>query len=219
MPNKHFRGLWLRRKKEGTGSRLLFPLVLGLLLAFLLIRWFDSALRPQLVALAEAQLKNHLTQAANRSLTQTLAEESISYSDMVKLQATEGVSTLVTDTSALNRLRSIVLDDVVGQLETLDNHSLSVPLGALTGIDLLSAIGPKLPVRIVSAASADGHYRNDFIDAGINQTLHRIMLDISIDAKLLLPGGVVKLTVTAPICVSETIIIGQVPQTYLNWSP
>ncbi len=198
---------------------MLFPLVLGLLLAFLLIRWFDSALRPQLVALAEAQLKNHLTQAANRSLTQTLAEESISYSDMVKLQATEGVSTLVTDTSALNRLRSIVLDDVVGQLETLDNHSLSVPLGALTGIDLLSAIGPKLPVRIVSAASADGHYRNDFIDAGINQTLHRIMLDISIDAKLLLPGGVVKLTVTAPICVSETIIIGQVPQTYLNWSP
>ena len=198
---------------------MLFPLVLGLLLAFLLIRWFDSALRPQLVALAEAQLKNHLIQAANRSLTQTLAEESISYSDMVKLQATEGVSTLVTDTSALNRLRSIVLDDVVGQLETLDNHSLSVPLGALTGIDLLSAIGPKLPVRIVSAASADGHYRNDFIDAGINQTLHRIMLDISIDAKLLLPGGVVKLTVTAPICVSETIIIGQVPQTYLNWSP
>ncbi len=192
---------------------------MGLLLAFLLIRWFDSSLRPQLITIAEAQLKNHLIQAANRSVTQSLAEESISYSDMVTLQTAQGVSTLVTDTASLNRLRSVVLDDVIGQLETLDSHSLSVPLGALTGIDLLSAIGPKLPVKIVSVASADGLYRNDFIDAGINQTLHRIMLDISVDAGLLLPGGVVRLTVTAPICVSETIIIGQVPQTFLNWSP
>lgn len=219
MPNKHFRGLWLRHGKERAGSRVLLPLALGLLLAFLLIRWFDSSLRPQLVTIAEAQLKNHLIQAANRSVTQSLAGESISYSDMVTLQTAQGVSTLVTDTAALNRLRSVVLDDVIRQLEALDNHSLSVPLGALTGIDLLSAIGPKLPVKIVSVASADGLYRNDFIDAGINQTLHRIMLDISVDAGLLLPGGVVKLTVTAPICISETIIIGQVPQTFLNWSP
>lgn len=219
MPNKHFRGLWLRRGKERAGSRILLPLALGLLLAFLLIRWFDSSLRPQLITIAEAQLKNHLIQAANRSVTQSLAEESISYSDMVTLQTAQGVSTLVTDTASLNRLRSVVLDDVIGQLEALDSHSLSVPLGALTGIDLLSAIGPKLPVKIVSVASADGLYRNDFIDAGINQTLHRIMLDISVDAGLLLPGGVVKLTVTAPICISETVIIGQVPQTFLNWSP
>lgn len=219
MPNKHFRGLWLRHGKRREESRFLLPLALGLLLAFLLIRWFDSSLRPQLITIAEAQLKNHLIQAANRSVTQSLAEESISYSDMVTLQTAQGVSTLVTDTASLNRLRSVVLDDVIGQLETLDSHSLSVPLGALTGIDLLSAIGPKLPVKIVSVASADGLYRNDFIDAGINQTLHRIMLDISVDAGLLLPGGVVRLTVTAPICVSETIIIGQVPQTFLNWSP
>lgn len=216
MPNKAFRGLWLRRRKDRTGSRLLLPLALGLLMAFLLIHWFDFALRPQLIALAEAQLKNHLTQAANRSVTQSLAEENLSYSDLVTLQTAQGVSTLVTDTASLNRLRSVVLDDVIGQLEALDSHSLSVPLGALTGIDLLSAIGPKLPVKIVSVASADGLYRNDFIDAGINQTLHRIMLDISVDAGFLLPGGVVKLTVTAPICISETIIIGQVPQTYLG---
>lgn len=216
MPNKAFRGLWLRRRKDRTGSRLLLPLALGLLMAFLLIHWFDSALRPQLIALAETQLKNHLTQAANRSVTQSLAEENLSYSDLVRLQTTEGLSTLTTDAAALNRLRSAALDDVIGQLDALDSRSLTIPLGALTGIDLLSAVGPKLPVRLVSVASAEGRYRNDFIDAGINQTLHRIILDISIDAGLLLPGGVVELTVATPICVSETIIIGQVPQTYLG---
>lgn len=219
MQNKHFRGPWLRRGKERPGSRVLLPLALGLLLAFLLIRWFDSSLRPQLVQLAEAQLKNYLTQAANRSVAQAIAEEGLSHSDLVRMQTAEGISTLTTDTAALNRLRSAALDGMIDQLEALDSRSLAVPLGALTGIDLLSAVGPRLPVQIVSVASAEGHYRNDFVEAGINQTLHRVMLEVSIDAGLLLPGGVVELTVTTPVCVSETIIIGQVPQTYFSWSP
>lgn len=219
MPNRRFRGLWLRRGKERGRGRFLFPLVLGLLLAFFLIRWFDLSLRPQLIALAETQLKNHLTQAANRSVTRALTGEELSSSGMVRLETAEGVSTLTTDAAVLNGLRSALLDDVIGQLEALDSRSLSVPLGALTGIDLLSAMGPKLPVRILSVASAEGRYRNDFVGAGINQTLHRIMLDISIDARLLLPGGVEELTVTTPVCVSETVIIGQVPQIYLSRDP
>lgn len=185
-------------------------------MAFLLIRWFDMALRPQLVALSEAQVKNHLTRIANQSVTQALAAQELSYSDMVSLQAAGSLSTLVTDTAALNRLRVSVLEDIITQIGSVDSKALGVPLGALTGIDLLSALGPRLPVQVVSVASADGRYRNDFTSAGINQTLHRILLDVTITAKLLLPGGVVEVTVSAPVCVSETIIVGQVPQTYVG---
>ena len=188
-------------------------------MAFLLIRWFDVALRPQLVALTEVQVRNHLTQAANRSMAQALDAQALSYGDMVDLRTSGGLSALVTDTAALNRLYTAVLDDIITQVEDLDSGSLGVPLGALTGIDLLSALGPKLPVRVVSVTSAEGQYRNDFTSAGINQTLHRIILDMTLNTKLLLPGGVEEITVSTPICVTETIIVGQVPQTYLNWNP
>ena len=67
-------------------------------------------------------------------------------------------------------------------------------------------------------ASAEGNYRNDFTSAGVNQTLHRILLDVSVTARLLLPGGVVETQVSTPVCVAETVIIGQPPQTYLNWN-
>lgn len=196
-------------------------LLLGLVLAVLLIRWFDVSMRPQLIALSEAQIRNYLTQAANQSVAQAMAEQGLSYTDMVTLRAEAdgGITTLTSDTLQLNHIRARILDDIISHIENLDDRSLSVPLGALTGIDLLSALGPRLPVRVVSVASAEGSYRNDFLSAGINQTLHRIMLDVDITARLLLPGGVVELELSTPVCVAETVIIGQVPQTYLNWSP
>lgn len=212
--------LWPRlRRKPGRGDRLQLSLALflGLLLAFLLIRWFNASLRPQLVALTEAQIRNYLTQAADRSLTRALGED-LSYRDMVTLQAGENgePATLTTDTLRLNRLRTAVLEDIITQVDNLDDHSLSVPLGTLTGIDLLSALGPRLPVKVISVASVEGTFRNDFLSAGINQTLHRVMLDVTIAAKLLLPGGVVEVTVSVPVCVTETVIVGQVPQTYVG---
>ncbi len=213
--------LWLRfGRKPGRGDRrqLAFSLILGLLLALLLIHWFDNSLRPQLVALTESRIRNYLTQAANVSISDALGEENLSYGDLVTLQTgTSGeITMLSTDTVGLNRLRTTVLSDIITQVEELDSHSLSVPLGALTGIDLLSALGPKLPVKVISVASPEGVFRNDFLSAGINQTLHRIMLDVTITADLLLPGGMVEVPVSLPVCVAETIIVGQVPQTYVG---
>lgn len=187
-------------------------------MAFLLIRWFDAALRPQLIALSSARLRNHLTQVADASLGRAMEGQELLNGGMVTLQTGSGLSTLTTNTVSLNRLRAAVLEDIIAQVESIDSDSLGVPLGALTGIDLLSAWGPRLPVQVLSVASAEGQYRNDFTGAGINQTLHRIMLDVTLDAELLLPGGMVNVTVSTPICVTETIIIGQVPQTYLNWN-
>lgn len=218
--------LWVRyggnrRRGGAVHGQLGLSLLLGLVLAVLLIRWFDVSMRPQLIALSEAQIRNYLTQAANQSVAQAMAEQGLSYTDMVTLRAEAdgGITTLTSDTLQLNHIRARILDDIISHIENLDDRSLSVPLGALTGIDLLSALGPRLPVRVVSMASAEGSYRNDFLSAGINQTLHRIMLDVDITARLLLPGGVVELELSTPVCVAETVIIGQVPQTYLNWSP
>lgn len=213
--------LWLRfGRTPGRGDRrqLAFSLILGLLLALLLIHWFDNSLRPQLVALTESRIRNYLTLAANASISDALEEENLSYGDMVTLQTGAGgeITMLSTDTVGLNRLRTTVLSDIITQVEELDSHSLSVPLGALTGIDLLSALGPKLPVKVISVASPEGAFRNDFLSAGINQTLHRIMLDVTITADLLLPGGMVEVPVSLPVCVAETIIVGQVPQTYVG---
>ncbi len=220
MRVRHSAFFWPRRaRREGRGQ-LLLSVALGLGLALFFIHQFDAALRPQLVALAEARVRNQVTHIADHAVSQALGDQALAYTDMVNLrtQETGQIATLSTDTVRLNLLRAEVLDRIVDQVEELDSHSLGVPLGALTGVDLFSALGPDLPVQVLSVASAEGNYRNDFTSAGVNQTLHRILLDVSVTARLLLPGGVVETQVSTPVCVAETVIIGQPPQTYLNWN-
>lgn len=219
------RGLWLRGPKRarrwgGERGQRLLAAALGIGFALFLIHQFDAALRPQLVSLAETQARNQITRIADRAVAKALSDQSISYSDMVTVQAGQNgnITTLTTDTIRLNNLRGVVMDDIVSQVENLDERDLGVPLGALTGLDLLSAIGPRLPVQVLPVASAEASYRNDFTDAGINQTLHRVMLDVTVTAKLLLPGGIVEAQVTTPVCIAETVIVGQVPEAYLNWN-
>ena len=179
---------------------------------------FDAAVRPQLVALAQARLRNQLTLISNETVTDVLAQEALRYSDMVIMEPGPGggSATITTETVRLNNLKSAVLTRIVSQVKSLDTHSLGVPLGALTGMELFAGAGPDLPVQVLSVASAEGSYRNDFVSAGINQTLHRVMLDITLTAEVLLPGGIVETVVSTPVCIAETIIIGQVPQTYLE---
>lgn len=223
MFERRFRGLWLRRGTERAGEKrqFFFSLVLGLALAFFLLRWFDIALRPQLIALAETQVQNQLVHIADQAVSQTLSEQSLSYRDMVYLETgPDGtISTLSTDTIRLNALKTEIMERIVTQAETLNSHSLGIPLGALTGADLLAAFGPKLPIQVVSVASAEGALQNQFVSAGINQTLHRLTLEVTLTAKLLLPGGVVEAPFSIAVPIAETVIIGQVPQTYLNWNP
>ncbi len=220
MGKRMLRGFWLRRERRERSRRHRFLLsaALGLALALLLIHCLDAALRPQLVALSEAQVQNQVTHIAEQAVSQALADQALSYTDMVHLPSDQGgrMTALSTDTIRLTTLRTAILEDIIAQVEQLDSHSLGVPLGALTGLDLLSSKGPDLPVRVLSVASAEGRYHNDFTSAGINQTLHRITLDVTIAAKLLLPGGIVETTVYTPVCVAETILVGEVPQTYLQ---
>lgn len=219
MRRPPLRGLWLRsRRREWAPGQLMVSILLGLMLAAFLIHQLGLAVRPQLTALAQAKLRNQLTVISNETVANVLAQGALRYSDMVVMEPGlgGGIATITTETVRLNNLKSAVLTQIVAQVESLDAHSLGVPLGALTGLELFAGAGPDLPVQVLSVASAEGTYRNDFVSAGINQTLHRVMLDITLTAEVLLPGGMVESIVSTPVCVAETIIIGQVPQTYLE---
>ncbi|MBP3521452.1 MAG: sporulation protein YunB [Oscillospiraceae bacterium] len=219
---RFFRGVWFRatpKKRRERGSLLLSALV-GLSMACLLIHAFNTALRPQLLAFTEAQVRNRLNQLSSQVVSQVMQDQSLTYSELVVLRTGQGgeVSTMSVDSQKLNLLRAQVMERITEQILALDTTDLGIPLGLLTGIDILSAAGPKLPVRVTSVVSATGLFRNEFTNAGINQTLHRIVLDVTITARLLLPVGITETAITIPVYITEAIVIGQVPQTYLNWT-
>ncbi len=220
MRRRSLRAIIYRPIRMGRGERpqLFLAILAGLVLALLLIHGFDAMMRPQLIAITETKLLNRLTAISNQAVADAFETVGVSYGDLVQFRTGQlgEITTLSADTLRLNKLRVQILNSTVRQVENLDGDSLGIPFGVLTGVDFLSALGPRMPVQVLSVASAEGNYRNEFLAAGINQTLHRILLDVTITARLLFPGGVETVTLAVPVCVAETVIVGQVPQTYLN---
>jgi len=214
---------WFRfphRRPVRERHQLFLAALLGVALAVFLIHRFDAGVRPRLVGLAEAQVRNQLTLIADQAVASAMTELGESYDNLVTLHSgPSGVTAVTANAPEINLLKSAVLEDIVTQVENLDSHSISIPLGALTGLDLLSGLGPRLPAQVLSVASAHAELQNDFISAGINQTLHRILLDVAVTAKLLLPGGIVEVELSTLVCVAETVLVGEVPQTYFQLAP
>ena len=214
---------WLRtprrrgpRPERGSGR--LLALVIGVGLALAVVFLIDSALRPTLTALAQARVENAVTRIVNDAVNGTLTSEAISYSDLVTLEkdAAGQVSVLAANTAQLNALRTEILGKVLAQVEQLDSQELGVPLGSLTGFATASDLGPVLPVRVLTAAVPTADFENVFTSTGINQTLHRIMLNVRVECTLLIPGGTVDTAVEAQVCAAETLLVGQVPDAYLE---
>lgn len=211
--------IYLRRPfSTWRGSGLLVAAIVGIALAVLVIWMVDAALRPAVTTLATVQAQNKITGIVNAAVTATLADQGMAYSDLVALEKDgEGRVTLLSvDPVRLNTLRAEILERVLNQVEGLDAQELGVPLGSLTGFSTASNWGPMLPVRVLTAAVPKANFSNHFTDQGINQILHQILLDIQVDVTLLIPGGRTETSVTAQVCVAETLLVGEVPNSYLE---
>ena len=198
----------------------LLPAAVGVGLALLVIWAVDAALRPAVTTLAAARAENEITGIVNDAVTATLADQGVVYADLVNVErdGSGKVSMLAVDSVKLNTLRTQILQQVLEQVEGLDAQDLGVPLGSLTGFSTASDWGPVLPVGVLTAAVPRAEFTNQFVAQGINQTLHQIMLDITVEVTLLIPGGQAKTSVSAQVCVAETLLVGEVPQTYLGLS-
>ena len=178
----------------------------------------DAALRPTVTELAKAKVKNAVTSIINDAVNETLSSEAISYGDLVTLgKDTAGqVTVLAANTAQLNALRTEILGRILEQVEQLDSQELGIPLGSLTGFATASDLGPVLPVRVLTAATPTAAFEHVFTSSGINQTLHQVMLNVQVECTLLIPGGAVDTVVEAQVCAAETLLVGQVPDTYLE---
>ena len=107
-----------------------------------------------------------------------------------------------------------LLDD---EIYSIEDDAIGIPVGNLTGIQLLGGRGPEIPVKIVAVSSSDADFQGEFLDAGINQTIHRIMMDVSLELIILLPS--ITDRVTTEVCVAETVLLGPVPNSYAYLVP
>lgn len=204
-------------RQEGPLSVAL-PVGLALVLACLLLHTLNGVLRPVLETTASSKATNLIVQAIDAAVDNCLQENDMNYGDFVTLETdTVGkVTSITSNTAANSRFKRQVVEAVIRQLGAMSSEELGVPLGTLTGQSLLSGAGPRVRVKVDSVGEVTADYANTFTSAGVNQTLHRVCLDITATVYLFLPGEILPVSVSSSVCVAETVIVGETPDTYLN---
>jgi sporulation protein YunB len=158
-----------------------------------------------------------VTYAVNEAIDQRMGDGSMDYDKLVTLEKTETgeISALVTNMSRINSLQSAIVNDVIKRLSDTESTTVYIPLGSVLGGTLLSGSGPNIKAKIVSVTSVRADFKNEFSDAGINQTRHQIMLNVSVTVGVLVPGcETQEQTVKVAVCIAETVIVGSVPDNY-----
>lgn len=205
-----------RRLRRGLPTWVLTWLVAaGVMLCA--VRVTERALRPMLAAAARYQVRSQVTAAVEQWAARDLQERGVDYSDFVTITRNEAgeITALSADMARLNLLRAELSAHLLERLED-SQLELTVPVGSLLPLEPTWARGPELHLRALALGTASAEFESEFTSAGINQTRHRLWLELSVPVTVLLPGGGEELTVDSRLCVAETVIVGQVPQTWFQ---
>ena len=175
-----------------------------------------SHLRTLLGNLAVTRVTNMVGRVVTEAVSDAINGGEIQYNDLISLEkdAEGGITALQSNMAEFNRLQSAITKDILDRLGQVSDTDLEIPLGTLTGSALLVGRGPRLSVRMQSLGSCSAHFENQFDQAGINQTTHRILLCVDVYMSILLPGFRTGTQVVNSYAVAETVIVGDVPDTY-----
>ena len=191
--------------------------ILGIL-AVVLFLFLRSHYREVIETLAHTQVMNTTSDLTNDAIARQIAEGVIQYDRIVYFEKDlDGrITALKTNMSEVNRLKTDILNIINDEILALDTSDIGIPLGSLFLPEFLSGKGPAIPVHILSIRNSDANFVSHFSQAGINQTLHKLTMEVSVDVAVLVLGRTQSFTVTSEVVVAETIIVGAVPETYLQ---
>lgn len=210
------RGKKAPKVRLGLGTKAVIFLIL-LLLSFVFV---DIRIRPTLFQIAQAKARVIATNAINVAI-QTKVSQNLHYEDLiaVKVDNRGRVVLIQPNTGEINRLASQAVIEVQKKLQQVKEERVYVPLGQVLDNQVLGGIGPRIPVTIMPIGTVSSRVFDIFEQAGINQTRHKLYLEVKAQVKLIVPMSATYIVVRTEVPLTEAIIMGEVPQVYFGGNP
>ena len=203
----------LRPKKRLILRRVL----LLLLLITASILFLERNLTRVTLALAQAEART-LAQNILGAAANAVVQDGVPYDELmiVTTDAAGRVRLLQANTAAMNDLSARASAAAQQYFNQADGHAVQVPLGAMLGLTLLAGAGPEIDVQVLPVGSVSSRFDTEFESAGINQTRHRILLTLTAVMRLVIPTGTSTIETSTQVAVAESIIIGEVPESFVD---
>lgn len=204
----------MKKKRSWLRWCILFVLVVAIL--FLLV---EQNLSQTLLDMAYATAHSIALETVNRAAQQVVGE-GIDYGELMDVQtdAQGRVTMLRANTMRMNQMATQTAILAQEQLNSIENQMVDVPLGAALGIRFLGGFGPRISVQIVPVGAVSTYFETEFETAGINQTRHKVFLTLATTVSLIVPADSRVVQVTSTVPIAESIIVGQVPDSFVDVS-
>lgn len=199
-----------RRKKPEWGRILALAAMIGAVIAV------DAGIRPMVREAAASQTQIAVNRIIQQAVLTVLEEDGLRYQSFVTLRQNQNGETtaLTTDAVLINRLQGELLEKILQTLQETKQMTLRLPLGSLSGNQFLAGRGPMVTLHLRPVGMVKTKIINQFDEAGINQTRHRIQLQVTVDMLSLLPGYRISSQAQSNVILAETIIVGLIPDAY-----
>jgi sporulation protein YunB len=189
-------------------------LVLAAAVSIILIQ-----LRPLMVKLAKTMVTDVLMLQVNDVIEQEILKGSFDYTKLVTFEKdTEGnITAIIQNTTMINTLSTKISSGVYRKVDDQAISDLEIPIGNAIGGVLFSGHGPKFKIKILSIADVNTAFSDSFEEVGINQTRHKIYLDITVEVNMMIPGHAEDTVIVSDqVAVCNYVIVGKVPDTYAD---
>lgn len=188
------------------------------IISVILLLFFRYKFNTPVMELAQTQVMNATSDLINDAIDAQIQAGDIQYDRIVYFEKDlDGrITALKTNMSEVNQLKTNTLNLINDEILALDQSEIGIPLGNLFLPELFSGRGTAIPVQIIAIRNSDAYFSSDFSQAGINQTLHKLNMCVLVDVSVLVLGQTTSFTVSGEVVVAETIIVGDVPDTFLQ---
>lgn len=206
-----FNNQYESKNKEKT-LKIIFILIIAILFANAII----NAINPVIDTLCRDKAKSIATNISNEKATEVM--ENYEYEDLMTIYRdnNDNITMIKANVIPINKIISDVAVKIQNALNEEESQDLYVRLGSFTGTKILSGSGPKIPMKISTVGNVITDFRSEFSAAGINQTLHRVYLQVDCTVLIVTPYDSIQETISNQVILIENIIVGTVPNTYYN---
>lgn len=200
-----------RKRKIAPIVAIILVVAVGVLLISAEVR--ISNVRGKLISYAA---KNAASSATTVGIEKSLDTDRVRYADLVKFRRDRNgnIVSVSTDAYYLNKIGNNIGDEVDKQINEMKSYVLKIPVSVLFSEQFINGRGPKMPVIFVMTGITTTDFENEFTAAGVNQTHHRIMLNIKINTYVIHSGNVIVVPYETNVCIAESIVVGITPQTF-----
>ena len=206
----------LPKKLNSKKGKRMLKIIIIFIIAFTVAKLILDSILPVFDKLCEEKAMSIATIISNNKATEVMAEHSYDELFTIEKDNNGNITMIKSNVIPINEIISDVAVRIQEELEKREDDIIQIPLGSITGFKLLAGKGPNIKIKIIPSGNVKTDLRSEFVAQGINQTLHRIYLQVDCQVTIVTPYDEISKEISNQVLLIENVIIGNIPSTYLN---